>query len=180
MSKSTPAAQSRERLLALRQEIDIEWSRLAEDTAALRVASLARQPVHGDVSPVNMVFQEDGLRFALIDWDCAHSGIRLYDALGDVLNRRPAELAASCPSDPGEVRDYLRGYAAATNAPLTDRELACVPLFCRARQLEDLRQRLAVLPRLPADRDTEYAALIDMRVNSIRLIREEMVDGCPM
>jgi Ser/Thr protein kinase RdoA (MazF antagonist) len=131
------------------------------------------QPVHGDVSPVNMVFPP-GSEFVLIDWDNAHLGFRVYDALGDVLNRPAVEDAAGARFSWEEVRRYLRGYAAATRRPLTPSELRCVPAFCLARHLEDLRQRLFVLASLAREADATYAALIAMRV----LLMNQIIQTC--
>ena len=135
------------------------------------MAALPCHLVHGDISPVNLVFEPDGSAFALIDWDCVHYGTRLYDALGDVLNRPPSALAASARYDWQEVRVYLEGYGAACEEPLSPPELRTVPAFCLARQLEDLRQRLHVVPMLAPELDHEYATLIRSRVAMLDQIR---------
>jgi hypothetical protein len=106
-----------------------------------------------------------------IDWDCTHLGTRLYDALGDVLNRPPdhrTDLNQFCQD---HVDEYLEGYASGFSSPMSPEELRLVPLFCLARQLEDLRQRLYVLDQLDAAHDGLYAQLIKMRV--------EMMDQIP-
>jgi chorismate mutase len=55
-----------------------------------------------------------------------------------------------------------------------------VPAFCLARQLEDLRQRLAVLRQLPPERDGEYETLIKMRAHLMEQIAKYMSHGRPM
>ena len=70
------------------------------------------------------------------------------------------------------ARRYVDSYRRATQHPVTDGELACVRLFCVARQTEDLRQRVAALPTLPAASDDEYAALIDIRIGMMDQIRQ--------
>jgi Ser/Thr protein kinase RdoA (MazF antagonist) len=131
------------------------------------ITSIPRQIVHGDISPVNLVWTDLAARPAFIDWDCVHVGLRMYDALGDVLLRAPADQPWQHRFEPDEVRTYLRGYAAAADPPVSAHENACIPVFLLARQLEDLRQRLAVCPILPEERDGEYAALVEMRLRLI-------------
>ena len=158
------AEASRQTLLRLSKRIDTHWDRLAENARELKVSELPKQIVHGDVSMVNLVFQDERQGIAFIDWDCLHLGHRLYDAIGDVLHRLPVENPEWNRFDQDEVRAYLEGYAAATDMPISEGEMACVPAFCLARQLEDLRQRLSILRELPAEKDEEYAKLIGMRV----------------
>lgn len=150
------------------QEIAEAWRLLLAAAARLRPSALPRQVVHGDISPVNLVWRRGVKAPTLIDWDCAHIGLRLYDALGDVLLRAPVNVAGRADLDLREVAAYVRGYAGATAHPLTTAERECIPLFLLARQLEDLRQRAAVAPQLSEDRDEEYAALIAMRVDVLR------------
>jgi aminoglycoside phosphotransferase (APT) family kinase protein len=149
--------------LSLQGRIESHWERLA---AALRQGRIDEQPtqiVHGDISPVNMVFQSDD-RVAFIDWDCVHVGHRMYDALGDVLNRPPDDRPDWNRFNLAEVEAYIDGYASRLTAPLTAGERRLAPAFCLARQLEDLRQRLFVLPKLDDAEDERYATLIGMRV----------------
>jgi Ser/Thr protein kinase RdoA (MazF antagonist) len=162
------ARASREVLISRRTEIERHWEDLVKATTALHICELPRQVVHGDVSPVNIVFADGG--FALIDWDCVHFGNRLYDALGDIQNRGPLELAPPAEFNAVEVQKYLAGYQNGTERQLSDLELRCVSVFCFARQLEDLRQRVAVLPTLSAANDEEYAALMERRITMMRSI----------
>jgi len=152
------------RLLGLRQRIGEHWQVLQE-TLAPHLPSLPRQIVHGDVSPVNLIAGRHG--WAFIDWDCVHVGWRLYDALGDVLNRPPMERPDLNSFRADQVAAYLQGYAEALDEPLTDSEKAMVPAFCLARQLEDLRQRVRALPGLADEVDAEYAILIARRVDML-------------
>jgi len=159
---------SREVLIARRTEIERHWDDLVKATTALHICELPRQVVHGDVSPVNIVFADGA--FALIDWDCVHFGNRLYDALGDIQNRGPVELVPPTEFNAVEVQKYLGGYQNGTERQLSDLELRCVSVFCFARQLEDLRQRVTVLPTLSAANDEEYAALMERRIGMMRSI----------
>jgi len=167
-------SRSLEALVASRNEVQEYWDVLKGEVRGLGIADLPRQPVHGDVSPVNMIFNDSDPGLVLIDWDCVHFGLRLYDALGDVLNRPPGELAERGDFDFDEVRSYLRGYQKGTGRTVTHREMVCVPAFCLARQLEDLRQRLCLLPCLGKEQDEEYAILIR---GSIRMLRHITTHG---
>jgi len=167
------AQQSRDTFLRLKNSIEGHWHRLVKWVQDLGILQMPRQIVHGDISPVNMIFQKAGSSFGLIDWDCVHEGLRLYDALGDVLNRPPADIVEKPDFSFDEVRGYLQGYDHEAEKPLTNQEFAAVPAFCLARHLEDLRQRLAVLADLPAEQDTEYAKLIEMRVELMDQIEPE-------
>jgi threonine aldolase len=160
-----------EALLACRAEIEQYWQILADAVESLRIGSLPRQIVHGDISPVNIVFDSRG-ELSLIDWDCLHVGWRLYDALGDVMNRPPSEVALFGEYDAGQVRKYVQAYRASSSREQSPEELACAPAFCLARQLEDLRQRMSVLPELAQSSDEEYAILIKGRVRMMRSICE--------
>jgi len=158
---------SQEALVANRNEVENCWQVLKKEVTSLRIADLPRQLVHGDVSPVNMIFKGGNPEFVLIDWDCVHLGLRLYDALGDILNRPPRELAEHDEFDFDEVRCYLKGYQEGTGQRITHREMTCVPAFCLARQLEDLRQRLCLLASLTKEQDEEYAILIRGRIRML-------------
>jgi Ser/Thr protein kinase RdoA (MazF antagonist) len=146
-----------------------EW--LREQVRQQGISQLPRQLVHGDVSPVNMVFDDTRAQFGLIDWDCLHRGWRIYDALSDVLNRPPVEQAESADFNEEEIVHYLKGYQEATAAPLLPEELRAVLPLCLARQLEDLRQRVRALPSLPSEKDLEYAVLIRGRVRMMNQMR---------
>jgi Ser/Thr protein kinase RdoA (MazF antagonist) len=163
LEKSVAANEAREALLTLMPRIEAHWSSLEENLRQLQIGSLPRQIVHGDISPVNLVFSAADEPY-FIDWDCVHVGYRLYDALGDVLNRRCDDPASSNQFSAEEVRAYLEGYDATASVPLSDAERRLVPAFCLARQLEDLRQRLFALPTLAASLDAKYARLIARRV----------------
>ena len=73
--------------------------------------------------------------------------------------------------------EYVAGYASGTAMPLRGEEIAAVPMLCLSRQLEDLRQRLSLLPTLEAARDAEFAALIETRVAIMDQLRAE-ARGC--
>lgn len=148
------------------------WGRLVEEAQGLGVRRLPRQIVHGDLSPVNLVWTSHRPEPYWIDWDCVHVGHRLYDALGDVLLRVDSSEAADARVDPDEISRYVEAYSGASNDPLGVRERACVAMFLVARQLEDLRQRCAVVATLPAERDAEYANLIRMRLSLIEQLRQ--------
>lgn len=154
---------ARDQLRQLAARIHYHWQRLQAVTDEHHVASLPRQIVHGDVSAVNVVWDEQD-RPAWIDWDTVHYGHRLYDALGDVLNRVPDDRPDWNTFRQDHVEQYLQGYADTLFDPLTEQERSLVPAFCLARQLEDLRQRLAGLPTLAPEADEQYARLIQMRV----------------
>ena len=170
MRESDPGthSQSQRALISRREEIADFWEILGSAVSQQRVCDLPRQIVHGDVSPVNAVFS--GRALTLIDWDCSHYGLRLYDALGDVLVRRPDGETDYVAFNPAEVLAYLDGYQHATRRPISDAELRAVPVFCLARQLEDLRQRLAVISRIDEVDDCRYASLIERRIQSMREI----------
>jgi Ser/Thr protein kinase RdoA (MazF antagonist) len=157
------AAASRDQFLSLEERIESHWERLTGALRQGRLAELPMQIVHGDVSPVNMVFESDD-RPAFIDWDCVHIGHRMYDALGDVLNRPPDDRPDFNCFNLAEVEAYIDGYASGLDVPLAVGERRMAPAFCLARQLEDLRQRLRVLPKLDNADDERYARLIGMRV----------------
>jgi len=165
------AGEARAALLHLRGRIDAHWDWLLRTADSRGIGAMPTQPVHGDVSPVNLVFAEGASRIGLIDWDCVHLGHRLYDALGDVVIRPPVDEARFQRLDTGPVRRYLESYRRSVARPPSPEEIACVPAFCMARQLEDLRQRLHVLPHLPQRLDREYAALIRIRVTLMDQIR---------
>jgi len=163
-----------EALRTRRAEIAAIWDFVIGSARSLGIADLPHQLVHGDLSPVNLVFRAPRGELWLIDWDCLHLGLRLYDALGDVLNRPPVDLADSFTVEWNNVRHYLDGYAAAIKTPLTSGETAAIPLFLAARQLEDLRQRMHGWAKLPEERHAEYAAMAQARV---RLALEILSDS---
>lgn len=163
MSKEIIAKRAAETLLSLTPRIELHWSRLLEELRRLPIGSMPQQIVHGDISPVNLVFGYADTPY-FIDWDCVHVGYRLYDALGDVLNRRSDDPTSSNNFSAEEVQEYLEGYDSVTSPRLSETEWKLVPAFCLARQLEDLRQRLFALPTLDASLDSKYARLIAMRV----------------
>ncbi len=163
LRESIAAQEARETLLTLLPRIESHWSTLSEKLSQLQIESVPRQIVHGDISPVNLVFANADEPY-FIDWDCVHVGYRVYDALGDVLNRRYDDPASTNRFSDEEVREHLEGYESTISTPLSDAEKKLVPAFCLARQLEDLRQRLFALPRLDASLDAKYSRLIAMRL----------------
>jgi Ser/Thr protein kinase RdoA (MazF antagonist) len=162
-----PAAETRAALIAADARVQQAFRLVASATARLPRLGIRRRVVHGDISPVNMIFGQGDPTFALIDWDCTHYGYRLYDALGDVLFRAPWDQPQLHTASVQELRDYLAGYVDAARPAVTEVELAMAPTFCVARQLEDLRQRLAVIEGLAPERDHEYACLVRMRLGFI-------------
>lgn len=158
---------SRNALLSRKRFLAECWRELEERSAEVRL--IAMQPVHGDISPVNLVWREGGPP-VFIDWDASHVGHRLYDALGDVLHRPPGSRPEANRLCLDHLRSYLRGYSNAIDRPLGPTELSMIPAFTLARQLEDLRQRLAVLPTLPVSLDAQYARLIEMRCDMLSQI----------
>ena len=163
LDETAPATSARIQMLQLVPTIESHWSRLAQALSVHKIGELPTQIVHGDVSAVNLVFDSHDVPTP-IDWDCLHVGHRLYDALGDVLNRPPVDRPDLNVFRVDHVEQYVEGYASASTEPLIDRERKLTPAFCLARQLEDLRQRLRVLPTLSTENDDEYARLIGMRV----------------
>ncbi len=153
-------------MLSLEERIGNHWDALMGKMSISGIAEVRGQIVHGDISPVNIVFTPTG-EMAFIDWDCVHIGHRIYDALGDVLNRLPHDQAESVGFNMEEVAEYLAGYESQIDEPLTSQERRLVPAFCLARQLEDLRQRLHVIPNLDPSQDELYARLIAMRVETM-------------
>ena len=166
------AARSRDTFMRLRDKLDGHWRWLCETAQTKHVAELPQQIVHGDMSPVNLVFLDHGKGCGFIDWDNLHVGNRFYDCLGDVLNRPPVDERRYHRLHLDAARRYLDSYRRSVQEPVTDHELACVRLFCLARQMEDLRQRVAALPSLSADSDDEYAALIEIRIGMMDQVRE--------
>ena len=166
------ASRSRDTFMRLRNKLSGHWEWLCETAKAKHVDQLPRQIVHGDMSPVNLVFLDHGKGCGFIDWDNLHVGNRFYDCLGDVLNRPPVDELRYHRLHLDAARRYLDSYRRSVQEPVTDHELACVRPFCVARQMEDLRQRVAALPSLPSDSDDEYAALIEIRVGMMDQIRE--------
>lgn len=148
------------------------WRWLMDRSDELGIPALPAQVVHGDLSPVNLMFCGADATPGFIDWDCLHRGNRLYDALGDVLNRPPWDDPGLRPFRIDVPRRYLRAYRAVTATPIQEEEIAAIPAFCVARQLVDLRQRVQLLPALDAGMDMEYAALIRIRVDMCAAIRE--------
>lgn len=169
--RAVPSApQSRCALLENASRIREHWEYLCKAVREYSVCEIDVQLVHGDISPVNMLFgATDG--FGLIDWDCLHYGLRMYDALGDVLNRHPTSTAESADFSIGEVCSYLEAYQRTSSRRFTRTELNCVPALCIARQLEDLRQRVWVLSDMMPALDAEYAVLIRGRVRMLDRIR---------
>lgn len=167
---SRSASPAVEQLVTLRPRIAEHWRRLSE-AVELRLRRLPRQIVHGDVSPVNLVLGPDA-RWTFIDWDCVHVGWRIYDALGDVLNRPPIECPELNHFRADHVDAYLGGYRAELDEPLSDAEEEMIPFYCLARQLEDLRQRMRTLPGLAPHQDAEYATLITRRVEMMDQIAQ--------
>jgi Ser/Thr protein kinase RdoA (MazF antagonist) len=165
-----PQSKSIQLLIRFSSQIDEYWRRMAT-VMDNRVGVLALQVVHGDISPVNLVSGVDQ-QFYFIDWDCVHLGNRLYDALGDIVNRPPSDRPDLNRFRADHVARYLEGYCATTEFPLTSAELDLVPWFCLARQLEDLRQRAQAAPKLSEESDVEYATLIEMRVAMMEQIIE--------
>jgi Ser/Thr protein kinase RdoA (MazF antagonist) len=164
LQEFTSAQDAREQLLSLGDRIETHWQWLAQTIAKVQLSELPMQIVHGDISPVNIVIGT-GSQFSFIDWDCVHVGHRMYDALGDVLNRPPHDRPRWNRFNREEVDEYVDGYASGLAQPLTKRERQMTPAFCLARQLEDLRQRLSAIPNLDASEDQLYATLIGMRVD---------------
>jgi Ser/Thr protein kinase RdoA (MazF antagonist) len=157
-------------LLEKSDEIDEHWRFVSQEATSLGIDRLPKQLVHGDVSPVNMVFEDRSSRFALIDWDCLHYGFPLYDALGDVLNRPPLGLTERFDFQIEEVRRYLKGYQDRIGHKISRHELRCVPVLCAAGQLVDLRQRVRVLASLSGEQDQEFAVLIRGRIRILNQI----------
>jgi Ser/Thr protein kinase RdoA (MazF antagonist) len=151
-----------EQLMTLRRRIAEHLQRLA-DAIEPRVRHLPRQIVHGDISPVNLV-RGAASHWSFIDWDCVHVGWRLYDALGDVLHRPPCGRHDLNLFRMEDVADYLAGYEAEINEPITVAERELILPFCLARQFEDLRQRVRSLQELAAHQHADYATLISQRV----------------
>lgn len=161
---ATHAARTAEAFLAARAPLAAHWQWLSHQVDRLGIAQWSQQLVHGDVSPVNLVFDPSGRRFSLIDWDCLHWGVRLYDALGDILSRPPVEAAGEAKCERDKVQLYLEAYSEQAVPEPGEDELRAAPVFCLARQLEDLRQRLHVLSGLPLAQDAEYARLVGARI----------------
>jgi aminoglycoside phosphotransferase (APT) family kinase protein len=157
------ARNAREQLLSLASRIEKHWEWLTLFVAKVPHWNLPTQIVHGDISPVNMVARSDG-QIAFIDWDSVHIGHRMYDAMGDVLNRPPHDRPSWNRFNWEEIDKYVDGYASCTAQPLTILERQMMPAFCLARQLEDLRQRLRAIPTIDPSDDDVYATLIGMRV----------------
>ncbi|MDC0937316.1 aminoglycoside phosphotransferase family protein, partial [Pirellulales bacterium] len=149
--------------------IESHWLRLMESLEARDLRSVPTQIVHGDISPVNLVF--DGKETcSFIDWDCVHLGHRAYDAVGDILNRNSSSHPRGNRFSTDNLVAYLSGYSAALDVPLTRQEQDLIPSFCLARQLEDLRQRMQVLHSLDSKHDEEYSVLIEMRLEIMEQI----------
>jgi Ser/Thr protein kinase RdoA (MazF antagonist) len=159
---------SRAALLENQRTITEMWKLLAAAVARHGIGDSVLQLVHGDVSPVNLIF--DGEDVTLIDWDCLHYGIRAYDALGDVVNRPPVNRVSGAEFRCREAQRVLDGYGRGTSRPLRRVEREAIGVFSISRQLEDLRQRMAVLPSLREEEDAGYAALIHGRVRMLRQI----------
>jgi len=111
------------------------WKFLAAAVARDGIADLSLQLVHGDVSPVNLIFE--GETPTLIDWDCLHYGVRIYDLLGDVVNRPPASRAGGSEFRREEAERLLRGYDRASTRPFSREERRAIATFSMARQLEE-------------------------------------------
>jgi len=163
---------SKSSLLSLMPRIQSHWDHLLSSLVIHLIDELPLQIVHGDVSAVNIVFDSNN-SMAFIDWDCIHRGSRLYDALGDILNRYPHQQPELNRFRKTHVEAFLKGYSSALDQPLSSLELDLVPAFCLARQLEDLRQRLQVIPHLSEEHDETYSLLIGMRVEIMDQIRNQ-------
>jgi Ser/Thr protein kinase RdoA (MazF antagonist) len=155
-----------EALLASRRLLERAWDWLVQTALEVGIDAIPPQVIHGDVSPVNLVWGAEA-RVRFIDWDACHVGHRMYDALGDVLHRAPESRPEWNGLRRDHLRRYLAGYAAALDVPLIPVELDAIPVFTLARQLEDLRQRVAVLPALDPAQDGRYATLIGLRCELI-------------
>lgn len=152
------------------ERIENHWSWLQDQLDMEEISKLPQQIVHGDISPVNLVWT-DREQPVLIDWDVIHVGWRIYDALGDVLNRTPEGRPDWNRFRVDDVVCYLQGYSTVLETPLSVQERSMVPAMCLARQLEDLRQRVATLPTLDPAKRPLYASLIAMRVEMMDQIR---------
>jgi Ser/Thr protein kinase RdoA (MazF antagonist) len=159
---------SRAALLENRVIIAEMWKLLTTAVVRDGLADLSLQLVHGDISPVNLIFE--GETATLIDWDCLHYGVRIYDLLGDVVNRPSASRAGGSEFRREEAERLLCGYDRVSTRPFSREERRAIATFSMARQLEDLRQRMAVLPSLTSEEDADYAALIRGRVSMLNQI----------
>jgi len=168
--KPPDAGATREAFLGLLPRCRRQWVRIAKWTKDLGVEAIPTLPVHGDVSAVNMVFPDETAPPVFIDWDACHAGLRMYDALGDVLNRPPHEKPEWNLFHREEVESYVSGYRESADPPVSDAELGAVPLFCLARQMEDLRQRLFTIDRVTRDFDEANAILVRRRVEMMEQI----------
>lgn len=164
-SQSSAKAQ----LLAHDKIIDYNWRRLRDSLSRFDVRSVPTQIVHGDISPVNLVFSQDG-QMSFIDWDCVHVGHRVYDALGDILHRLPAERPDLNQFRRDHLDMFISAYSAELDEPLSLQEQDLIPAFSLARQLEDLRQRMQVVHSLDQESDIQYGKLIQLRIEMMEQI----------
>jgi Ser/Thr protein kinase RdoA (MazF antagonist) len=156
-------------LLAHDKIIDSNWRRLRDSLSRFDVRSVPTQIVHGDISPVNLVFGQDG-RISFIDWDCVHVGHRVYDALGDILHRPPVERPDLNQFRRDHLETFISAYSAELDKPLSLQEQDLIPALSLARQLEDLRQRMQVVHSLDQESDIQYGKLIQLRVEIMEQI----------
>lgn len=168
IQKSCATEPAPRKLLEVADRVEIYWDRLEKGAIESGLVKLVTQPVHGDVSAVNLIFSnqgtEDPEQAVFIDWDCVHQGPRIYDALGDILLRCPSGRPEWNRFSLNEITRYLNSYCATSEVPLEDSELETVGVCLLARQLEDLRQRLQIAPELPESAGKKNAQLIEMRL----------------
>ncbi|QEG35146.1 phosphotransferase enzyme family protein [Bythopirellula goksoeyrii] len=168
-SRTSLESESASRFLLNESAVDEQWKRLVASLKKHDIQSVSTQIVHGDISPVNLVLDESSV-CNFIDWDCVHFGHRIYDALGDVLNRCPSGHPDFNRFRVDHVASYLSGYSEVIEIPLTQQEKDLVPTCCLARQLEDLRQRMQLVRSLDSAQDQEYSELIGLRIEMMEQI----------
>jgi Ser/Thr protein kinase RdoA (MazF antagonist) len=169
---SEPAPQ---KLLEVQDQVEVFWDKLEKGILKSDLLSLNTQPVHGDISAVNLIFNsertDDPEGAVFIDWDCVHKGPRIYDALGDILLRFPSRHPEWNKFSIEEIERYLNSYNKTSEIPLQDNEIEAIGICILARQLEDLRQRLQIAPELSESAGIKNANLIDMRMEMMDQIK---------
>ncbi|MBF89195.1 MAG: hypothetical protein CMG75_05920 [Candidatus Marinimicrobia bacterium] len=162
------------KFLEVQDQIEVFWDKLEMSILKSDLLNLNAQPVHGDISAVNFIFnserRDDPEEAVFIDWDCVHKGPRIYDALGDVLLRIPSKHPEWNKFSCEEIERYLNSYNKTSEIPLQENEIEVIGVCIMARQLEDLRQRLQIIPTLSEPEGIKNANLIDMRLEMMNQI----------
>jgi len=143
------------------QRTAVDWAiervqRLSETYAGPAYEPLTGWIIHGDYTPANLLFSEDGLVRGIFDLDWAFPGARVRDVADGMyfFARRPRKidtgniwsLTDAAAFDAARCRAFLQAYNAET--PLTAAEKTTIPAAFAGRWFSI---RLEGMAKVPAD-----------------------------